>query len=140
MRRCIKILSALLLLLSTEIVGQSGLIKVEIKGIEEHIGNISIGLFNDSSSFPKEGLDGIKIAADSDSISHIFSNLRKGEYAIAVYHDENNNDKLDRNFLGIPTEKYMFSNYAGHMFGPPNFDEAKFLLKDSVEIKLDFRK
>jgi len=34
-----------------------------------------------------------------------------GTYAIACYHDENDNGKLDTNFLGIPKEGTGASNY-----------------------------
>jgi uncharacterized protein (DUF2141 family) len=43
-------------------------------------------------------------------------------------HDENNNGKLDVNFLGIPTEGVGASNDAKAMFGPPTFDAAKFVV------------
>ena len=55
-----------------------------------------------------------------------FPGIAPGTYAVSVYHDENSNDKLDTNFLGIPREGVGASNNAhGHM-GPPKFDSAKF--------------
>jgi uncharacterized protein (DUF2141 family) len=45
-------------------------------------------------------------------------------FAVAVFHDENNNGTLDRNGVGIPTERYGFSNDARNTFGPPSFKEA----------------
>lgn len=33
-----------------------------------------------------------------------------GKYAVVVYHDENHNKICDKNFFGIPTEAYAFSN------------------------------
>lgn len=49
-----------------------------------------------------------------------------GTYAIKVFHDVNDNGKLDTNWLGIPTEPYGFSNDAMGMFGPPSFEQASF--------------
>jgi len=41
-----------------------------------------------------------------------------------AYHDENDNQKLDRNELGIPSEGYGFSNGATAKNGPPQFKQA----------------
>ena len=73
-------------------------------------------------------------------MSYTFSNLTTGEYALAIYHDENSNGKLDSNFLGMPTEDYVFSNYATGNFGPPSFEDAKFTLTDTLDIKLELNK
>ena len=49
-----------------------------------------------------------------------------GTYAIAVFHDENSNGKLDSNFMRIPREGVGASNAAKGHFGPPKFDAAAF--------------
>ena len=49
-------------------------------------------------------------------------------YAVAVLHDENDNAKMDFNFLGMPLEGYGFSNDASALFGPPSFSAAAFRL------------
>lgn len=46
------------------------------------------------------------------------------QIAIAAYHDANANGLLDRNAIGIPSERYGFSNNARGITGPPTFDEA----------------
>ncbi len=57
--------------------------------------------------------------------------------AISAYHDENGNDKLDRNSLGIPSERYGFSGDARSNFGPPPFDDARVELGDApIEISI----
>ena len=45
-------------------------------------------------------------------------------FAIAAYHDENEDGTLNRNPVGFPTERYGFSNKARGTFGPPTFDQA----------------
>ncbi|UYZ57862.1 DUF2141 domain-containing protein [Hymenobacter latericus] len=52
--------------------------------------------------------------------------LPHGEWAVAITQDVNNNDKLDKNFMGIPTEPYAFSNNVRPKLAPPRFDECKF--------------
>lgn len=127
---------------STLLLAQDSIIKVKIIGIEELGGDIFIGLFNSSDGFPNrnDNAIGTNIKAECDSVEYVFDHLLEGDYAIAVYHDKNKNEKLDKNFLGIPTENYMFSNYATGNFGPPSFEDAKFTLIDSLMIVLDFQK
>ena len=45
-------------------------------------------------------------------------------FAVAAFHDEDKDGLLNRNKLGIPTERYGFSNKARGSFGPPTFDQA----------------
>ncbi|WP_305033678.1 DUF2141 domain-containing protein [Hymenobacter convexus] len=52
--------------------------------------------------------------------------LPRGEWAVAITQDLNNNDKIDKNFLGIPTEPYAFSNNIRPTVAAPGFDECKF--------------
>jgi uncharacterized protein (DUF2141 family) len=51
---------------------------------------------------------------------------KTGMLAVAAYHDENSNGKMDANFIGIPTEGTGASNNAKSPFGPPKFRDAKF--------------
>jgi uncharacterized protein (DUF2141 family) len=54
-----------------------------------------------------------------------FSGLPTGNYAIALIHDENGNNKLDT-FMGIPKEGFGFSRNPVIRFGPPSFNSAQF--------------
>ena len=49
--------------------------------------------------------------------------LGRGDYAVSVIHDENNNAKLDT-FAGIPREGFGFSRNPAIRFGPPKFSAA----------------
>ncbi|MEM9649556.1 MAG: DUF2141 domain-containing protein, partial [Bacteroidota bacterium] len=55
-----------------------------------------------------------------------------GDYAISVYHDENNNGKLDK-YLGFyPKEVYGCSNQARGNYGPPKWKDAKFTINQNT--------
>src|SRR6185295_8341856 len=56
----------------------------------------------------------------------VFKGVAKGVYGISAFHDENDNGKLDTNFIGLPTEDYCASRDARGSFGPPKFADAKF--------------
>ena len=54
----------------------------------------------------------------------VVRSIDPGVYAVQVFHDENDNRELDRNFLGLPAEGMGFSNDAPMRFGPPSFKDA----------------
>jgi len=60
--------------------------------------------------------------------------LPKGEWAVAITQDLNNNDKVDKNFIGIPTEPYAFSNNVRPTVAAPGFDECKFLVSGPGQV------
>ena len=60
-----------------------------------------------------------------------------GTYAIGLYIDANENEKMDTNFLGIPKEQFGFSNDAKGSFGPPSFESASFELVKSKKIVIN---
>ena len=53
------------------------------------------------------------------------TNIAGGEIAVLVYHDENANGILDKNFIGIPREIIAISNNYEPK-GPPSFVRASF--------------
>ena len=115
-------------LLSNEHVSNTT-VNLKIKGVSSLSGNLMIAVYEDESKFPKFGKGDINIvhAVKSNNPNIKISDLVVGNtYAIAVFHDANGNKYLDKNFLGIPTEKYGFSNNARGTFGPPYYSDAKF--------------
>jgi uncharacterized protein (DUF2141 family) len=54
-----------------------------------------------------------------------FEHLPPGEYAVAVFHDENDDGELSTNWIGIPTEGIGASNEAQGSFGPPDYEDAR---------------
>jgi uncharacterized protein (DUF2141 family) len=80
----------------------------------------------------------LNIDPQTSSAQVVFANLI-GVYAVSVFHYENMNEKLDKNFMRVPKEGYVASNNPKKKMGPPTFDETKFQLgvaDQSVEIKL----
>jgi len=55
-----------------------------------------------------------------------------------LFHDEDSDGEMDKNFLGIPQEKYGFSNNVEPVISAPSFEETKINLtkNTSIEIKL----
>ena len=91
-----------------------------------------LALFASADGFPRQASQAVRtlrLPVSGATASFSFENLPPGSYALAVYHDENSNGKLDNNFLGLPTERYGFSNNArSMMFSPPSFGAARFVV------------
>ncbi len=62
----------------------------------------------------------------SNSASVSIPNIPYGKYAITIFQDMNGNKKLDKGFLGIPSEPIAFSNDFHPMFGPPRWKDCEF--------------
>ena len=114
------------------------MIQLEITGIKNNTGFIQIAVFKSDTDFDKDIFSYVIAVPASSEVSVSIPNLDIGKYAIAVYHDENKNQKLDKNFVGIPKEGYGFSNNAVGKLGPPKFSETSFSLDTQLK-KLSIR-
>lgn len=120
---------------------ESHRLKVKVLGKISEKGNIKVNLYNPKVKFLKESYKVIKILAKDFKGEVLFTDIPKGNYAIFVEHDENNNDKLDKNFIGMPKEAMGCSNGAkGGMFGPPKFKEAQFNVQRDTTIYVNIKK
>jgi len=67
---------------------------------------------------------------------YIMQDVEPGEYALLVYYDENGNERIDRNFIGIPREPLGFSNRYRPK-GPPVYQRAAFQLQQDDSRSFD---
>lgn len=114
---------------------QMPVLTVEIPNAKEVKGEIQISVFNDPNSFLKEGKEfkiyRFKVTNLIDKYE--INGLPRGNYALIVYHDKNNNQKMDRSFLGIPQEAYGFSkNFKPKLSGPDFKDCSIQLTQDRL--------
>ena len=62
--------------------------------------------------------------ASTGTVQVTIPNLPPGQYALAVFHDENDNGRVDTNWAGLPTEGFGFSRVSP--LRVPSFDETSF--------------
>ncbi len=110
-------------------------IEVNISNIGSNTGKISISLFADEASFLKKPLFEKFVAIENAKVKLLLKDIKPGTYAIVIYHDENNNGNLDTYFFGLPKEKVAASNNAQGKHGPPNYSEAKFVVKNGLVVQ-----
>ncbi|MDR0494835.1 MAG: DUF2141 domain-containing protein [Treponema sp.] len=85
---------------------------VQVENVEVGKGLVLIGLYNNEKAFPEPDryYTSAKAEPTDKVVTITIPDLPKGVYVAAIYQDKNGNDKMDKNLLGIPTERYGFSN------------------------------
>ena len=110
---------------------------VNVSDVEQGKGHLLVALFEGKDNYDNgKSVQASKTKAEHEVESIVFKDLAEGEYAVKMYQDENDNDELDSNIMGIPKEGYGFSNNVG-MFGTPKYKETKFTVKDNTIIEID---
>ncbi|HEY9824727.1 MAG TPA: DUF2141 domain-containing protein [Stenomitos sp.] len=121
---------------STSPSTSTNLLEVNFKGLSSSEGQICLRLFAGPKGFPGGGTDSDLAVSRCDALSAgnatvTLENLKPGTYAITVYHDRNNDGKMNKTSFGFPEEGFGFSNNPELGFSSPSFDETKFEVKDS---------
>ena len=117
---------------------------VSVTGLKSEEGQVGILVFAAGEGFPEDrerAVREILLPIRGTEVRHTFADLPMGEYAVSVMHDENKNNKLDVNRLGIPTEGNGVSNNVRNWMGPPKFRQAAFKMdrpSHSVTIKIKY--
>ncbi len=117
----------------------SGELLIIIKNVKNINGFMHIALYDTKKSFPKKDGKFLGLKKNTELVVNEgvkIKNLKNGNYAVAVFHDENSNNKFD-SILGIPLEGYGFSNNPTIYLTVPTFEEAKFLLHNEETKKIE---
>ncbi|MDP5054631.1 MAG: DUF2141 domain-containing protein [Congregibacter sp.] len=138
--KAVGIVSGMALALSHATQASADQLIIDVVGIKRPGGTMMVAVFDSAESWD-DGKEPTSTAKDSvlgAKVRLIFPDLASGTYAVKLYHDENNNGKLDTNMLGIPSEGYGFSNDK-KILGAPGFAESMFVLEGdtTLQIKLN---
>lgn len=120
----------------------TGELSVDLVNLRSHKGSVRVCLTADPANFPAciDDAQAVTRSIPATATSLRFDGLARGDYAVAVIHDENDNRKLDT-FAGIPREGFGFSRNPAVSFGPPRFAAARFTLTsdaDRQQIKMRY--
>jgi len=111
----------------------SGTLIIEIGSFRNDDGKVAVSIHNSEKGFPgsEETMVQAKYASIKDGKAILeFTDLPFEEYGVSAYHDENANEELDTNWIGIPKEGTAASNNAQGKMGPPKYEDAKFDFKE----------
>ncbi|HEX5653349.1 MAG TPA: DUF2141 domain-containing protein [Chitinophagaceae bacterium] len=115
---------------------------IRISNLRTNKGHVLISLFKDGEGYPdkpEKAFRKERLPINANQSIARFSSLPAGDYAIAILHDENDDLKMNTNFIGLPKEGYGFSNNVMGSFGPPSFHKAKFSIAPAVARNLEIR-
>ena len=115
-------------------------VKITITNLKSANGAVYVAIFKPNNDFPEgDPHSGIKMVPSNGISVTLKTKLPAGEYAFAVFQDLNKNEKIDQNFVGIPTEPYGFSKNFKPKFSAPKFEDCKVVVNsnsNSFDIKL----
>lgn len=125
---------------STE--NSKGRLIINFDGLRSNEGTVKVAITNSKENYKdhKNPFIGLTIPISNKKAVAVIEDLPFGDYAVKAFHDEDGNDMLNTNFLGIPNEDYGFSNDARGMFGPPSWNAARFRLnKEELAINVTIK-
>ncbi|NCC51359.1 MAG: DUF2141 domain-containing protein [Spartobacteria bacterium] len=132
------------LLLAGSVRADEGTLTVRFEGLNNDKGTVRLALFNSEEAYKADREEKTMLRGASAPIQDGQSEISLpalpfGVYAFKVFHDENSNEKLDKNMLGIPKEQYAFSNNAAGEYGIPPFAEASFTFDADTTVTVLFK-
>ena len=107
---------------------------IQIENIRSSKGTISLAFFGDSASYHEKKPFMVKKINKESMVNGCLSvcmEMDPGRYGIALMDDENNDDQMEFNFLGIPREGFGFSDFNSRGFRRPVFSDFDFILTES---------
>jgi len=100
---------------------------VRIHDARSDRGKILVLVFDKEDGFPEQvekAFRQLALESKNGKTEFRLDDIPAGEYAITVLHDEDDNGIMTTNFVGLPVEKYGFSNNPKIYFGPPSFEKS----------------
>jgi uncharacterized protein (DUF2141 family) len=107
-------------------------------------GAVFFALFDKEAGFPSDWSKAVRMqrcTPEQGSAQVSFKDLPPGDYAVTLYHDENNNGVVDLNYLGMPVEGWGVSKNIRPSQATPSFSESSIHVRGDthlMEIKLNY--
>ena len=104
-----------------------GTLRVNISNLDNNRGVLRIAIYDSEKGFDEgEPYKTTQVSVANNSGKAFFYNLQLDKYyVIYYYHDENTNNRVDRQWVGLPNEDYGFSGESGD-----SFETARFKLSE----------
>jgi uncharacterized protein (DUF2141 family) len=128
----------MLMMLAVSSLNAQNKLTIVVDGIEKTNGKVLVAVY-DAENFLKKPVYVNFANVESEELTIVFENIAAGEYAASIFHDENNNNKMDTGQFGIPVEKTGFSNNAKGKMGAPSFNDSKFKVEEDTVIYITLR-
>jgi uncharacterized protein (DUF2141 family) len=109
---------------------QTATLTVKVENVSRKGGDVRLGMYDRASwaNDKAEPVAGAVAPAVVPETVIVLRSLKPGEYGIKLFQDVNRNGEFDFTLLGLPAEKYGFSQDARVFLHEPGFDATKFTL------------
>lgn len=112
---------------------------IEVASFENTKGVLRVCVTDQKDDFLKSCAFSKIVTVEDDTVSLKIENIEKGNYAVSVYHDENNSGILETGgVFGIPLEPYGFSNNPNMTFGP-SYKKSVFKMTSDKNISIKLK-
>jgi uncharacterized protein (DUF2141 family) len=114
-------------------------IRVKVTDLRSNDGKVGLTLFNTAEGFPgnpNNAIDKKYVDVTNKTAFATFEKVPPGKYAIAVYHDEDEDGEIETNFIGIPKEGIGSSNNPKSRMGPPRYEDCEFDTRKTQELTI----
>lgn len=110
-------------------------ITVIVENLETDEGTVIVGLYSEETFMKANPEKSLTSKIENGKATITFENVKAGSYGITVFHDRNDNSRMDFDSMGMPLENYGISNNKFNPYGPPVWSDARF---EVTEKPLDF--
>ena len=101
-------------------------VRITVERVPNARGKVHVDICDEAKFLGSDCAYDASVPARRGRVIVTVRNVPPGRYAAVAYHDENGNNDLDVNALGMPKERYAFSNDPPMLMGPPLFKDAAF--------------
>ncbi len=97
---------------------------VEVQNVRPEQGTLMLAAYESADDFNKKSVAMLRLRAGAETMKFNLCVPSNGPVALMLYQDLNDNNKLDTNVMGIPSEPWGSSGKASG-FGPPTWAAAQ---------------
>ena len=118
---------------------KAGMLTVVATGFPTDAGHVLVQLASSEADYDEDdqAFRAAAVKIDGTKATIVFADVPYGDYAVKLFQDKDDNQKLDIGLMG-PKEPYGFSNNVMGTFGPPAWDKAKFrMAQPELTIQID---
>lgn len=128
----------ILLIFMGSVFSQTYDLTLNVRNCDNNGGKLMIAAFKGANDFKNKENSAFNdaVTVNDSTVEINFHNIAPGKYAIAIFHDQNLDNILNTNQIGIPTEGFGFSgDYS--LFTKPKFKDCSFQINNDTTIVIN---
>ncbi len=105
---------------------ETAVLSLTVTNLASGQGTVYVAIYDRADRFldPEAKRAAAQVSARQGQVTIRVPGLPPGRYAVAAYHDENDNGRFDQGLLGVPLEGFGFTRDPAVVPTRPSFDDA----------------